>query len=153
MTFHNRLLIIVTIIAFLIFLAGIFFIIGARYGSTKKDTGAFLTSRLNLHLLSSPIQTVGSDYLLYHLRCGSSCLGIQLVHIPNDKVYKGVISYMFDHAKQKDYALFTDWHGNDFRLDSLFNQATATIRENTVVLTFADTDRQTESQNITIDIE
>lgn len=130
-----------------------FFIIGARYGSTKKDTGTFLTSHLNLHLLSSPIQTVGSDYLLYHLQCGSSCLGIQLVHIPDDKVYKGVISYMFDSAKQADYALFTDWHGNDFRLDSPFDQASAIIRENTVVLTFTDIDRQTKSQNITIDIE
>lgn len=153
MTFYSRPLILVTVVVVFIFSAWTFFSLGVRYGNTENNTDTFLTSHLNFHLLSSPIQTVRSDYLFYHLRCGSSCRGIQLVHIPSGKVYKGVISYLFDHTKQKDYALFTDWHSNDFELDDLFDQVTAIVHGNTAVLTFTDTDKQTTPQSIAIDIE
>ncbi len=143
----------VGIVILLTFLAGILFIAGAHYGVTKRDVNDSFISHLNLRLLSSPIQTVGSDYLFYHLRCGSSCLGIQLVHLPTGKVYPGVVSYMYDDANQEDYALFTDWHGNDHKLDDLFDRATAIVQGNTVVLTFTRTDKQTIPQNISVSIE
>ncbi|MEK7066464.1 MAG: hypothetical protein AAB965_02765 [Patescibacteria group bacterium] len=63
------------------------------------------------------------------------------------------MSYMYDDANQEDYALFTDWHGNDHKLDDLFDRATAIVQGNTVVLTFTRTDKQTIPQNISVSIE
>lgn len=152
MKFHNRLPIFVAAVVLVTFLSGASFLFGVWYENTKSNYTDILSSRFNLRNLSGSIQNVGSEYIFYLVYCGSSCQGLFLVHIPTGEVYKAVLSYSFDHVRQKDSALFTDWHGNDFKLDDLFDQVTATVHENTVVLTFADTHKQTTSQSIAIDI-
>lgn len=153
MTFLNRFSVFVMTIVLVIFLSGASFLLGVRYENTKSDHTDILSSHFNLHNLSGPIQNVGNEYIFYTVYCGSSCKGLFLVRIPTGEVYKATLSYPFDHAEQKDYALFTDWHSNDFELDDLFDQVTATVHGNTAVLTFTNTDKQTTSQSIAIDIE
>lgn len=98
----------------LVIVIAVGFFFGAHYYKVAEvNTDTLLPPvRYFLENRTGPIQSIGDEYILYTVRCGSSCEGLYMVHIATGEIYQGVLSYMTDDPERGDYTAFTDWKGD-----------------------------------------
>jgi len=101
-----------------------------------KKTKEIFSTKFPSWDITSGIQWLGEDHLIFLRHCGTSCQGMSLLNIRTGKVKNATISYQ-SFPDQAPFTHFEDWVGRTYRMEGFANYIKSKQVDNKSYLVFA----------------